>query len=78
MKSLGVKKNLDHLDPHKIKKDADGQKTRERLKRKGIESPSISGMVLVKGNTRMVPKVKLKTEKDLENWRNEMIEKFNL
>lgn len=41
-------------------------------------SPSIEGRVHVKGSTYMIPKEDLKTEADVESWRQRMIEKFKL
>ena len=50
----------------------------KRLKRKKIKSPTISGRVHVKGSTFMVPKRELKTDADVETWRQEMISKYGL
>lgn len=58
------------------------QKKREtalaKRKRKKFKSPSLRGMVHIKGKTSMVPNRKLRSEEEVEAWKQEMIEKFGL
>jgi len=70
--------NLSDLDSHKIRNNSLGQKTAKALKNKKIKSPPIKARIHVKGKTWMVPNRELKTEDEIQSWRQEMIEKYNL
>jgi len=50
----------------------------KKLKRKGIKSPSIQKMTLVKGKTSMIPNTDVSTPELLEAWRKKTIEKYGL
>ena len=54
------------------------KKARRNKKKFAKVSPSIEGRVHVKGSTYMIPKEELKTDAEIESWRQRMILKFKL
>ena len=54
------------------------RKARRNKKKFAKVSPSITNRIHVKGSTYMVPKVELKTEEEVESWRQQMIQKYGL
>jgi hypothetical protein len=58
--------------------EANTVKAKRNKKKFAKKSPSILNRVHVKGSTYMVPKVKLETPEQVEEWRQKMVEKYGL